>query len=183
MNIAQRTARRKVPQRATKRLTPRQLRAVDLLLAGGTVTRVAELVGADRATVHRWQSSREFQRALDEGKKELQAAQEVAIRDARREAAEMARATLDALMLPGTALARRIEANPAALDELSLGQIMRLEIACARALPSVLAARALALGDVTGREDARLDPVAAGEALELERRWLAAVEEILRDED
>lgn len=45
-------------------LTPRQLRAVEALLAFGEVTRAADAVGVNRATIRRWRQTPAFDAAL-----------------------------------------------------------------------------------------------------------------------
>ncbi len=66
-----------MPHNATEKeekeaLTPQQIAALERLLAGETVTAVAEAVKADRSTIHRWlRENFEFQAALNRGKREL----------------------------------------------------------------------------------------------------------------
>lgn len=75
---------------------------------------------------------------------------------AQERAAQQARAIGQMLMLPSIVISRRIAAaggTAEALQELTTYQLMKLAIASARALPNVLKAEALALGDVTAREE------------------------------
>ena len=59
-------------QNATEPLSPQQERAVELLLAGMTVTAVAASIGVSRETVHRWRRENfQFVAAVNRGKREL----------------------------------------------------------------------------------------------------------------
>lgn len=53
-------------------LSPDQIKALELLLSGETVSAAAKAVGIDRSTVHRWlREDFEFQAALNRKKREL----------------------------------------------------------------------------------------------------------------
>ena len=66
-----------MPRNATqneerKPITPDQIRVLERLLAGETVTAAAKAVGVDRSTLHRWlRDDFEFQAALNRWKREL----------------------------------------------------------------------------------------------------------------
>lgn len=53
-------------QQFSEALTPRQQRAILLLLEGNTITDVAATLKINRVTLHRWRQTEEFLRALKE---------------------------------------------------------------------------------------------------------------------
>ncbi len=60
------------PNEDREALSPDQIRALELVLSGSTISAAAQAVGIDRSTVHRWvRSDFEFQAALNRGKREL----------------------------------------------------------------------------------------------------------------
>jgi hypothetical protein len=84
-----------------------------------------------------------------------------AIVDFRRRAVHQSRGKAQSLMLPDMALSHKLS-QPGALEELqnlSIHDLIALSARCAFALPNLLQAEALALGDVTDRPAEPTEPV------------------------
>jgi transposase-like protein len=57
-----------MPQKTSDtHLNPKQLRTLEILLSGGSITEAASAVGIDRATTHRWLKTYAFQAAYNGG--------------------------------------------------------------------------------------------------------------------
>lgn len=128
--------------------------------------RLAVQIGQNPSTVaeksKRWQWLARV-RAWDA---HLQEKHDLKLVDLRRQAAErhamVAAGHLDAMSRPMMEIVRRVKQNPDLLHTMPLEQLLRVEQACARATPRLIAAERLALGATTAHVGLH-DPVRAAE--------------------
>ena len=115
-------ARNKTPQNATENkartLTPAQIRALNALVAGQSVSKAAQAAEVDRTTVHRWLKE-DPQFAAEHNAARLEMAETV--QSGIRELADEAIATLRDLMGPNTPANVRLKVVQMVLSRASSG--------------------------------------------------------------
>jgi hypothetical protein len=108
-------------------LTPRQLRAVQVIAESETISAAAQSCGVNRATLHRWQALPEFRAALDE----LQA--EARARAVRRLSLALDRAAQHVIHLADSAEDEAVRLRAAMAVPQMLREVLELEHAAAPA--------------------------------------------------
>ncbi|MGE3404356.1 MAG: hypothetical protein AB7K63_17325 [Vicinamibacterales bacterium] len=122
-----------------------------------SIVKAAKAVGKSYHLLCRWSAQWSWLQRVGDYDRDLErqahalVAKEIV--DYRKRAAQQARNKAQILALPDTAIAQLLNKDREALASLSVGELLSLAIKAGQALPNILKAEALALGDITERPE------------------------------
>jgi transposase-like protein len=114
-------SRNKMQQNATrsKQLRPEQVRVIEDLVIGASVTDAARVAGVDRTTVHRWMRNAVFNDELNHAHREMRLRIQAAYRTLGNDAVKVIREILQEPQIPASV---RLKAALAVLEQTDAGK-------------------------------------------------------------